>query len=275
MRFIVSLLLLLLAVGCALAAGAGAMLARNVLEPAGFSQAVVRTVQSPAGLSLVRTSLQNEVANRAAAQPALIAQGAAQVAGAWGVRALQSDAAAQILAPVAVGLQQGLLTDSQQGRVQIDVRAMAQAAEAPPVVLTILDAVQGDLLVTIPWLSLSPWAQTVLQTLDRHRWLPQGLAIAALVLGALAIIMARRRGLSLVLMGIALAVSAYLLRPLATDVSASVVAQRSQDVSTGPLAGVFVDQLFDGWTAVSGALIAIGLALALVGLVFGVRRAQR
>jgi hypothetical protein len=38
---------------------------------------------------------------------------------------------------------------------------------------------------------------------------------------------------------------------------------------------VFVDQLFDGWRAVSGALIAIGLALVLVGLVFGIRRTQR
>jgi LPXTG-motif cell wall-anchored protein len=33
-----------------------------------------------------------------------------------------------------------------------------------------------------------------------------------------------------------------------------------------------VEQVFTGWSAVSGALIAIGLALALVGAVLSLRR---
>jgi ABC-type enterochelin transport system permease subunit len=41
------------------------------------------------------------------------------------------------------------------------------------------------------------------------------------------------------------------------------------------LASVFVDQLFAGWSAVSGALIAIGAALVLVGVVFSLRRTKR
>jgi hypothetical protein len=274
-RFLLSLLCLLLAVVCALGSGAGAMLARNVLDPAGFSRAVVATVQSPAGLGLARASVQSAVSNRAAAQPALIAEGAAGVAGAWTVRALRSDAAAQILAPVAVALQQGILTGTQQGSVELDVRALAAAAETPPVVTGILDVVPGPLLVEVPWLSVAPLAQTVLQELDRHPWLPMGLAIASLGFGMLAVITARRRGLSLVLLGATLATSAFLLQPLATDATRYVVRGQGQDVSTGPLAAVFVDQLFDGWRAVSGALIAIGLALVLVGLVFGIRRTQR
>jgi hypothetical protein len=32
--------------------------------------------------------------------------------------------------------------------------------------------------------------------------------------------------------------------------------------------------LFDGWTSVSGAMIAIGLAVTLVGLVFSLRRSK-
>jgi hypothetical protein len=151
---------------------------------------------------------------------------------------------------------------------------MATAANAPPVILSVLDAVGGDLLVTVPWVSISPGAQTVLQELDRHRWLPTALAIGALVTALLALMVSRRRGFTLIVLGVGLAVSAYLLRPLATDVTSAVVARETQDVSTGPLAGVFVDNLFDGWTAVSGALIAIGLALALVGLVFSLRRSR-
>ncbi|MGI9116374.1 MAG: hypothetical protein ACR2JV_01905 [Gaiellales bacterium] len=275
MRFLLSLILIVLAVGAALLSGAGAMLARNVLDPAGFTHVVVETVQSPAGTQLVRAAVENEVAIRAAAQPDAIAMGAASIAGAWAVKAVHSDAAPRVLGPVAIGLQQGILTGTQSGAVQLDVRALATAAEPPPVVLTVLSAIPGDLLVTIPWISMSPGAQTILQELDRHRWLPTALAVAAILLGMLALLVSRRRGLALVLMGVALAVSAYLLRPLATDVTSSAVARSSQDVTTGPLAGVFVDQLFTGWSAVSGALIAIGLALVLVGVVFGVRRASR
>ena len=274
MRFLLSLLLVVLAVVAALCSGAGAMLSRNVLDTPGFTRAVVATVQSPAGTQLVRTAVANEVANRAAAQPSLIATGAAAIAGNWAARAVRSEAATQILAPVAVGLQQGILTGTQKGAVQLDVRAMATAADAPPVVLSFLDVVSGDLLVTVPWVAISPGAQTVLQELDRHRWLPTGLAIAAAGLAMLALVVARRRGLTLILLGVGLAVSAYLLRPLATELTGSVVARQSQDVSTGPLATVFVDQLFDGWSSVSGALIAIGLSLVLVGVVFSLRRTK-
>lgn len=275
MRFLLSLLLVVVAIAMALCSGAGAMLARNVLDTGGITRAVVATVQSPAGLSLVRTSVANGVADRAAAQPSVVATGAASIAGDWAVRAVRSDAAGQILAPVAVGLQQGILTGTQKGSVQLDVRAMANAADAPPVITALLDAVGGQLLVTVPWVSISPGAQTVLQELDRHRWLPTACAIAALGLGLLALLLSRRRGLTLILLGLGLAASAYLLRPLATDLTASVVARRAQDVSTGPLAAEFVNQLFDGWTSVSGALIAIGLALVLVGLVFSLRSSKR
>lgn len=110
MRFLLSLVLVALAIAAALGSGAGAMLSRNVLDTAGFTRAVVATVQSPAGVGLVRAAVANEVANRAAAQPDVIAGAAAGIAGNWAVRAVRSDAAAQILAPVAVGLQQGILT---------------------------------------------------------------------------------------------------------------------------------------------------------------------
>ena len=265
MRFLLSLILVALAIVAALSSGAGAMLSRNVLDSSGFTQAVVATVQSPAGVGLVRA---------AAAQPGVIAAAAAGIAGNWAVRAVQSDVAPQILAPVALGLQQGILTGTQKGAVQIDVRAMATAADAPPVVTSFLSAVNGDLLVTVPWVAISPWAQTVLQELDRHRWLPTGLAIAAIGLGMLALIVSRRRGFTLMLLGVGLAVSAYLLRPLSTDLLGSVVAGQTQDSSTGPLASVFVDQLFEGWSSVSGALIAIGAALVLVGVVFSLRRTK-
>jgi hypothetical protein len=274
MRFLLSLVLVALAIVMALGSGVGAMLSRNVLDPAGFTRAVVATVQSPAGLSLVQTSVENRVAERASEQPTIVASGAASIAGAWAVRAVRSDAAAQLLAPVAVGLQQGILTGTQTGSVQIDVRAAAATVETPPVVSMMLNAVGGEFLVTVPWVSISPGAQTVLQELDRHRWLPAALAIGAVVVALLALMTSRRRGLTLLVLGVGLAVCSYLLRPLATDVTGSVVERQSQEVSTGPLAGVFVDQLFDGWTSVSGALIAIGLAIVLVGIVFSLRRTK-
>ena len=275
MRFLLSLVLVALAIAAALGSGAGAMLSRNVLDTTGFTRAVVATVQSPAGVGLVRAAVANEVANRAAAQPDVIAGAAAGIAGNWAVRAVRSDAAAQILAPVAVGLQQGILTGTQKGAVQLDVRAMASAAQAPAVVTTFLDAVEGDLLVTVPWIRISPGAQTILQELDRHRWLPTALAGAALGFGVLALLISRRRGLTLLVLGAGLAASAYLLRPLAVDVTGSVAARQSEEASTGPLASAFVQQLFDGWSSVSGALIAIGLSLMLVGVVFSLRRSKR
>jgi hypothetical protein len=234
----------------------------------------VATVQSPAGLRLVQTSVENRVAERASEQPMIVSSGAASIAGDWAVRAVRSDAAPQLLAPVAVGLQQGILTGTQTGSVQIDVRAVAESVETPPVVSMMLNAVGGELLVTVPWVSISPRAQTVLQQLDRHRWLPAALAIGAVAVALLALMISRRRGLTLIVLGVGLAVCSYLLRPLATNLTGSVVEQQSQDVSTGPLAGVFVDQLFDGWTSVSGAMIAIGLAVTLVGLVFSLRRSK-
>ena len=274
MRFLLSLVLVVVAIACALGSGVGAMLARNVLDPAGFTQAVVATVQSPAGTSLIRTAVENEIADRAAAQPSAIAAGAAAIAGNWAVRAVRSPAATRLLGSVAIGLQQGILTGTQTGSASFDVRAFASAADPPGVVTLVLAALPGPLVVKVPWVELSPGAQTILQELDRHRWLPAALAGLAVGVGLLAVGVSRRRGLTLILLGAGLGASAYLLRPLATDVAGAVVARRSQETSTGPLAAVFVDRLFDGWTAVSGAMIAIGLALMLVGLVFGLRRSR-
>jgi ABC-type sugar transport system substrate-binding protein len=82
----------------------------------------------------------------------------------------------------------------------------------------------------------------------------------------------RRRSVTLVLLGVLLAAAAWLLRPLATGTASTMAARRSAETSTGPLADEFVQRLFDGWSAVSGALIAIGVALAILGVVFGLRR---
>ena len=138
-----------------------------------------------------------------------------------------------------------------------------------------LAAVPGPLLVQVPWIELSPGAQTVLQELDRHRWLPAGLAGAAVALGALSLLVARRRGLALLLLGVMLAAAAWLLRPLATEATAAMVASSSREPATGGLAEAFVQGVFTGWSAVSGALIAIGVALAVLGLVFGLRSRGR
>ena len=66
--------------------------------------------------------------------------------------------------------------------------------------------------------------------------------------------------------------SDLLLRPIATGATSAMVARAGADTTTGPLAEEFVQRLFDGWGAVSGALIAIGAALAILGLVFSLRR---
>ena len=106
------------------------------------------------------------------------------------------------------------------------------------------------------------------------RWLGVAIAGGSVVLTGVVLLVLPGPGIPLILLGLGLAVSAYLLRPLATDLTGSVVARQAQDVSTGPLAAVFVDQLFDGWSSVSGALIAIGLSLILVGAVFSLRRSK-
>ncbi|MFM9125553.1 MAG: LPXTG cell wall anchor domain-containing protein, partial [Actinomycetota bacterium] len=69
-----------------------------------------------------------------------------------------------------------------------------------------------------------------------------------------------------------LAASAFFLRPLARESTTWLAAADSRDEAVAALTPVVVDAVLDGWTAVSGALTAIGLALALVGLVLGVRR---
>lgn len=270
MRFVGTTLLIALAVACALLAGATAVLTRNVIDPAGFRATVVDTLRSPAGVAVVRGAVENEVRARAAAQPAILAAGAADVAGAWSARALASPAAPRVLGPLAVGLQQGILADGQAGRARIDLRALATAADPPPAVTALLDLVQGDLLVAVPWVPVSPWTERILRLLDRHRWIPAGLAAAAIAAGLLALANARRRGLALVVLGTGLAVGAYLLRPLAEDGAGWFV--DSGQVGYGQLARVIVREALDGWSAVSGALIAIGLAIVLVGLVLGVRR---
>mgnify|MGYP007062850936 CR=1 FL=1 len=248
------------------------MLTRNVLDPSGFSGVVVRTVQSPAGLALVRSSVENNVANQAAAQPAIISNLVATTAGDWAVSVFQGDAAAQVLGPVAIGLQQGILNGDSAQEVQIDVRAMAAASDTPPLITRLLDSQSGDVLVTVPWVSVSPQMQYTLQQLDRNRMLPAGLAIAAVVAGLLAVMLSKRRGWALLVLGIALAAAAFLLRPAATTWSALFINRGAQGGSASTLAPTVVEQVFTGWSAVSGALIAIGLALALVGAVLSLRR---
>jgi len=272
MRTLVPFLLIVVSVVCAVGAGAGAMLTRNVLDPSGFSGVVVRTVQSPAGLALVRASVENNVANQAAAQPAILSNLVATTAGDWAVSVFQGDAAAQVLGPVAIGLQQGILNGDSAQEVQIDVRAMAAASETPPLITRLLDSQSGDILVTVPWVSVSPPMQYTLQQLDRHRMLPTGLAIAAVVAGLLAVMLSKRRGWALLVLGIALAAAAFLLRPVATTWSDLFINRGAQGGSASTLAPTVVEQVFTGWSAVSGALIAIGLALALVGAVLSLRR---
>ncbi len=248
------------------------MLTRNVLDLSGFSDVVVHTVQSPAGLALVRSSVENNVANRAATQPAILSNLVATTAGDWAVSVFQSDAAAQVLGPVAIGLQQGILNGDSAQEVQIDVRAMAAASDTPPLISRLLDSQSGDVLVTVPWVSVTPQMQYTLKQLDRHRMLPTGLAIAAVVAGLLAVMLSRRRGLALLVLGIALAAAAFFLRPLATTSSGLFINRGAQGGSASTLAPTVVEQVFTGWSAVSGALIAIGLALALVGAVLSLRR---
>ncbi|MEI6626361.1 MAG: hypothetical protein WCO40_08460 [Thermoleophilia bacterium] len=272
MRTLVPLLLIIVSVVCAVGAGAGSMLTRNVLDPSGFSDVVVHTVQSPAGLALVRTSVENNVANRAAAQPAIISNLVATTAGDWAVSVFQGDAARQVLGPVATGLQQGILNGDSAQQVQIDVRAMAAASTTPPLISRLLDSQSGDVLVTVPWVSVSPQMQYTLRELDRHRMLPAGLAVVALVAGLLAVMLSKRRGFALLVLGIALAAAAFLLRPIATTASGLFINRGSQGGSASSLAPTVVEQVFTGWSAVSGALIAIGLALALAGAVLSLRR---
>ena len=268
MRFLLSLILILLSIACAILAGAAAMLDRNVLDPAGFTETVVGTVQSPAGLALVRTQVERTVQQRAAGQPAALSDGLATAVGGWAVQALSSDAAVRVLAPTAVGLQQGLLNGKQTGSAQIDVRALAAAANPPPLVTAFLAAVDGDLIVQIRWVPVSPPLQRVLQELDRHRGLSMLLVVLAVVFGLLAIVVTRGRAVTLILLGLGLAITAFVVSPVATTSASWLV-----DASATAIAATLVDQLLRGWTAISRALMAIGLALALVGVVVGLRRA--
>ena len=274
MRFLLSLLLVVLAVGAAIGSGAGAMLSRNVLDVNGFTAVVVGTAQSPAGQQLVRTTVANGLVERAAAggYDGLVVRAAASAAGDWAATAIRGKAATRVLASAAVGLQQGILTGTQSGAVTFDLRAFVSALEPPPAVATALAALPGPLEVEVPWIEVSPGAQTLLQELDRHRWLPAGLAVAAITLGFLALVVSRRRGFTLILLGLLLAVVAWLLRPVATGAATAMVSRNGADPSTGTLADAFVEHLFAGWGAVSGALIAIGAALVLLGLVFSLRR---
>lgn len=272
MRTLVTLILIVGAVVCAVGAGAGSMLTRNVLDPSGFSDVVVHTVQSPAGLAMVRTAVENNVANRAAAEPAIISELVSKAAGNWAVTVFRSDAAVQVLGPVAVGLQQGILNGGSTQEVQLDVRAMAAASDTPPLITQLLNSQSGDVLVTVPWVSVSPQMQFTLRELDRHRMLPAWLALAAAVCGLLALMLAKRRGLVLLVLGIGLAAAAFLLRPVATTASGLFINRGSQGGAASPLAPTVIEQIFTGWAAVGGALIAIGLALALVGAVLSLRR---
>ncbi|MFM7247013.1 MAG: hypothetical protein ACKO2Y_06055 [Actinomycetota bacterium] len=272
MRALLVLVLVVLSVACALLAGLGAVLTRNVIEPEGFARVVVATAQSPEGNALLRGGVAREVERLAADQPSVLAAGAGLIAGDWAVAAVNSKAAARVLGPTAIGLQQGILTGTQDGTLRLDVRAFAGAADPPPLVTALLAVIPGEIAVVIPWVQVSPGFERALRLLDRRPWLPAGLAVAAAALGLVALLAARRRGLTLLALGLILAASAFLLRPLARESTTWLAAADSRDEAVAALAPVVVDAVLDGWTAVSGALTAIGLALALVGLVLGVRR---
>ena len=272
MRALLVLVLLALAVVAAVAAGLAAVLERNVVDPVGFQRVVVTAAQSPEGVALVRGAVVAEVERRAADQPAVLVDRAAVLAGDWAVTALGSRSAARVLGPTAVGLHQGILTGEQDGRLRLDLRAFAEAADPPPLVSALLAAVSGGLAVEVPWVRVSPWLERALRLLDRYPRLPAALAAAAVACGVLALAGARRRGLVLVALGVLLASAAFLLRPLARERADRLAAADGADEAVAALAPVVVGAVLDGWSAVSGALIAIGLAIALVGLVLGVRR---
>jgi len=274
-RSLLALVLLIIAVAAAVAAGAAAVLTRNVLDPAGFSRVVVASMQSPAGLALVHQRVESQIRDRAVGQPEALSSVVATATAAWAVAAIESDAAPRILGPLTVGIQQGLLTGDQTRTVQLDVRALATAVQPPPIVAALLAMAQGDILVDIPWVQVSPLAAVVLQQLDRHRSAPTLLGLVALITGVVALLFARRRGLTLVLLGLFLAVAAYGLRPIATYAHGWIVDARTSDQGLAALSKVAINEIFVGWSAVSGALIAIGLALALVGAVLGFRRPRR
>ncbi len=272
MRALLVLVLLVVSVAAALGAGLAAVLERNVIDAAGFQRVVVTAAQSSEGVALVRGAVVREVELRAADQPAILVDGAAILVGDWAAAAIRSKAAGRVLGPTAVGLQQGILTGEQDGRLRLDVRAFAEAADSPPLVSALLAAVPGDLTVEVPWVRISPWFERALRLLDRYPRLPAGLAAAAVGLGVLALLAARRRGLVLVGLGALLAVTAFALRPLARDEAGRLASADGADEAVAALAPVVVGAVLDGWSAVSGALIAIGLAIALVGFVLGVRR---
>ena len=271
-RFLLSLILAALAVTSALGSGASAMLVRNVLDPNGFATTVVSVLQSPAGVARVQARVEQEIRTLATGQPEIIVLGVSVLAGTWAADAIRSPAAARVLGPAAVGLQQGILTGAQDGTVQIDVRALATVVKPPPAVAAVLAVVPGDLMLKAPWLRLSAEFETALQQLDRHRQLPAALAGLAVVLGLLTVAVARRRGIALLLLGVMLVIAAFFLRSMAAQYIARFVVGPRGDAERQALDQEVIDQVLRGWGSVSGALIGIGLALALVGLTFSLRR---
>jgi hypothetical protein len=270
-RPLLAVLLGIVAVAAGIASGATAVLTRTVVDPVGFTETVVRTIQSPAGLALVEARTADAVAGESSG---LLEAGVATLAGRWAAEALASDAAVRVIAPAALGLQQGILNGTQTGEAQVDVRALADAVRPPEPIALLLRAVPGELLVDVPWIRVSPEFERLLRELDRHPAIPTVLAVAAVLAAAAAVALARRRGLALLLIGLALAAGALALRP-AVDAYASLVVTAGGDPARGGLAEAAADQVLRGWPAVSGALVAIGLAFALVGLVAGLRRPRR
>lgn len=271
-RFLLSLILAALAVTSALGSGASAMLVRNVIDPNGFATTVVGVLQSPAGVAQVQARVEQEVRTLAAGQSEIIVVGVSVLARTWAADAIRSPAAARVLGPAAIGLQQGILTGTQDGTVQIDVRALATAVKPPPAVAAVLAVMPGDLMLEVPGLRLSAEFETAVQQLDRHRQLPAALAGLALVLGLLAIVVARRRGIALLLLGVMLAGAAFFLRSMAAEYVARFVVGTSGNAERQALDQEVIEQVLRGWGSVSGALIGIGLALALVGLTVSLRR---
>jgi hypothetical protein len=268
MRLLVALTFGVLAILSAIGAGIGVVLVRNVVEPEGFTRTVVAIVQSPEGQRFVAREVGGAVEAEAAGLPAPIATAAGAVAGTWAAAVLASPEAARVLAPTAIALQRGLLIDEQTGSAAIDLRSLAAAAPVPAEVEAVLVALPGEVVVDVPWLQVDGRVQFILRQLDRHRVIPAVLAGSAVILALIAISAARRRGLAVLLLGgglvaAVLLVHLYGIRDPSVWFASSGAAARGLEVAA-------VREVLRGWNAVGGALVVIGVAIAILGAVVGV-----
>jgi hypothetical protein len=132
----------------------------------------------------------------------------------------------------------------------------------------VLVALPGEVVVDVPWLQVDGRVQFILRQLDRHRVIPAVLAGSAVILALIAISAARRRGLAVLLLGgglvaAVLLVHLYGIRDPSVWFASSGAAARGLEVAA-------VREVLRGWNAVGGALVVIGVAIAILGAVVGV-----